>query len=133
MLLVKTNLGQSRKHKIGLFAAQFIPKGTVTWKYTPWFDVSFTKKEVNKLAGPAKEQVFNYAYFDYKMNKFVLPSDDTRFINHSVDPKDINIESTPNTDVAIRDIQPGEELLCDYNKYETGYFHRRKIDQSTLK
>lgn len=133
MLLVKTCLGPSRKHGTGLFATHFIPKGTVTWKYTSWFDISFTKGEINKMSKPAQQQVLYYAYFDYKTNKFILPSDDLRFINHSANPKDINIESTPNKDVAIRDIQPGEELLCDYNKYETGYFRRRKIDQSILK
>ncbi|HEY4505013.1 MAG TPA: SET domain-containing protein [Candidatus Paceibacterota bacterium] len=133
MLLVKTVLRKSGKHGIGLFAGQFIRKGTVTWKYTPWFDISYSKEKIRKMSKVAKKQVLYYAYFDYKLKKFVLPSDDERFINHSANPKHINIESTPDRDTALRDIRPGEELLCDYHKFETTYFYRHKIDYSTLK
>ena len=133
MLLVKTHLGKSSKHGIGLFADQFISKGTVTWEYTPWFDISYTQEEIGKMSEPAREQVLWYAYFDPKINKLILPSDDQRFINHSATSEHITIESTPDQDVAIRDIQPEEELLCDYYKFEPHYFKRRGMDPSMLK
>ena len=38
MLLVKTRLGASAIHGIGLFADEFIPKDTVTWRFTPGLD-----------------------------------------------------------------------------------------------
>ncbi len=133
MILVKTRVGQSRKHGLGLFADQLIPRGTSTWEYVPWFDISYTEDDLKKMSEPAREAILWYAYFDPKIDKYILPSDDQRFINHSASIEDITIESTPDRDVAIRDIQPGEELLCDYNKFDNTYFKRRGIDESTLK
>ena len=43
MLYVKTKIGQSKIHGMGLFADQFIKKGTIIWKFTPGFDLKFTK------------------------------------------------------------------------------------------
>lgn len=133
MILVKTRLKKSRIHGIGLFADQFIQKGTPTWKYTPWFDISYSDKDLKKMSKHAQEQVFWYAYFDKKSKKYVLCADDQRFINHSSSKKKINIVSTPDQDKALRDIKPGEELLCDYNKFDNQYFKRMGIKKTDLK
>ena len=130
MLLVKTKIGPSKKHGIGLFANQFIAKGTPTWRYTAAFDASFTKEEIDTLPDYARERFFDFSYFDKKINRFVLPFDDLRFINHSTEHA--NIHSTPREDIAARDINAGEELVCDYESYEKGYFARRGIDPSTF-
>ena len=52
MLLVKTKLGVSSVHGIGLFAAQFIPKGTATWEYHPDFDTSFGEDDLARMPPP---------------------------------------------------------------------------------
>lgn len=75
MLLVKTRLGISSIHGIGLFADELIPKGTVTWRF------------MNHSADP---------------NIVALPGDTSRY----------------GVDVANRDIQPGEELTCDYGGFD---------------
>ena len=80
MLLVKTKIAKSSIHGIGVFADQPIKKGTVIWKFMPEFDISFSKQEVEKLSNPAKEQFYHYAYFDKKYGKYVLCSDDARFL-----------------------------------------------------
>ncbi len=72
MLLVKTKLNLSPKHGIGLFAAEFIPKGHVTWKYHPEFDSAFTIDQVNSMCNVAKERFFVYAYFDKELDRFIL-------------------------------------------------------------
>jgi hypothetical protein len=64
MLLVKTEIGPSKIHGIGLFAAEFIPQGTHTWEFTPGFDLEFTKEDLQKLSEPSREQVLNYCYID---------------------------------------------------------------------
>ncbi len=125
MLLIKTKIGNSGIHGIGLFANQFVPKGTVTWKYHPLFDTAFSEDEIIEMSDPAKKIFFHYAYFDKDLNKYVLCFDDQRFINHSL--KGLNIHSTVREDIAARDIHPGEELLCDYDKYDDTYFHRHSI------
>jgi SET domain-containing protein len=131
MLLVKTKLKESRLHGIGLFADQFIPKGTATWEYSPEYDTAFTKKQIDKLPTFVKNRLLDFLYFDKKLNKFVLCCDDQRFINHS--SKKYNILSTPRKDTALEDIQKGEELVCNYNHYEAGYFERRQINELKLK
>ncbi len=130
MVKVKSKLGHSKVHGIGLFADQFIPKGTVTWEYHPLFDTSFSEEEIKQMSEPAREQFFNYAYFDKDLNKFVLCFDNQRFINHS--SKNHNIESTPHQDIAARDIEPNEELLCDYAKYDDTWFSRRGLKEHEL-
>ncbi len=130
MLLVKTKIGPSTVHGIGLFADEFIPKGTVTWEYNPEFDISFTEEQTERMSDVARERFFDYAYFDKELNKFILCFDDLRFINHKA--SDPNILSQPTQDVAARDIQKGEELFCNYNHYEENYFHRRGIDESNF-
>ena len=130
MLLVKTKLGESSKHGIGLFADQFVPKGTVTWEYSSLYDSSYTEDEVQKMSEPARQQFLHYAYFDKDINKNILCFDDQRFINHT--SNGANILSTPHRDIAIRDIDVGEELLCDYNKFDDTYFTRQGIKEEEL-
>lgn len=122
MLLVKTQLSLSPVHGIGLFAADFIPAGTVTWQYHPDFDAAYTDDDVLRMPDAARQQFFKYAYYDKELGLYILCSDDQRFINHSTDTP--NILSTPRQDIAARDILPGEELLCDYNCYDDTYFIR---------
>ena len=122
MLKVKTKLQMSHIHGIGLFADQFIPKGTTTWEYDPRFDISYTQEKLDNLPSWTKEQFLKYSYFDKKQNKYVMCIDDQRFINHSIDP---NILSTPDSDKAGRDIKIGEELVCNYDHYEKDWFERR--------
>lgn len=129
MLLVKTKLGASGVHGIGLFADEFIPKGTITWRYNPIFDVGFTEEQISTLSEDARERFFDHSYLDKTQNKYILCGDDLRFINHSTTP---NITSTPDYDIAARDIIPGEELFCNYNDYEEGYFDRRNLDDKTF-
>ncbi len=127
MLQVKTKLGKSKKHGIGLFADQFIKKGTVTWRYTPEFDISYDKRQIEKMPPIAKKRFLDFSYFDFKINKYILCFDDQRFINHSKNP---NISSKPEVDVANKDIKKGQELTCNYEDYEKDWFKNRKINKS---
>jgi uncharacterized protein len=130
MLLVKTFLGLSDRHGIGLFAAQHIPKDTVTWEFSSDFDKSYSVDQLINLSSPAREQFFKYTYFDKDLDRYVLCFDDQRFINHcSVSP---NIISAPRRDIAARDIHEGEELLCNYNGFDDTYFTRLGIEEASL-
>jgi uncharacterized protein len=122
MLLVKTQIGSSKVHGIGLFADQFIPEGTVTWQYHPDFDSAYSESDILKMPATAREIFWKYAYYDKELGLYILCSDDQRFINH--EPAFPNIISTPRQDVTARDILAGEELLCDYNCYDDTYFMR---------
>lgn len=132
MLRVKTKLKHSKIHEIGLFADQFIPKGTVTWIYDPHFDTSFTEEDLEKLPELSRNFILYYTYFDTELNKFVLCCDNQRHINHTHDQNKENIISTPKQDMAARDINIGEELLCDYRKFDESYFERLSLDFENL-
>lgn len=124
MLRVKTKIGKSAIEGIGLIADQFIPKGTITWQYDPRFDISYDENELKELPDFLQSQFSKYSYFDHDLKKYILCSDDQRFINHSDAP---NVKSTPEKDVSVQDIQPGEEITCDYTHYEHDWFERRGI------
>lgn len=126
MLRVKTKIKSSGIEGIGLYADQFIPKGTITWQYDAKFDSSYTEEEVNAMSELAREHFMIYAYFDHVRKLYILCSDYQRFINHSNNP---NIDSTPDCDVAARDIKVGEEMTCDYTGYESDWFERRKVSK----
>lgn len=102
MLLVKTKLDVSRLHGIGLFAAQFIPKGTITWEYSPLFDSSFDEQEIVRMAPPARALFLKYAYFDKELQR------------------------------AARDIYENEELVCDYYCFDDSIFARCGICEADL-
>lgn len=132
MLKIKTKIGVSKVHGIGLFADQFIPKNTVTWEYNPKVDLKISEKLLNSLDTINREYLLYYCYFDKKRDCFVLCSDSQRFINHTKDKKRENILSSPDKDISKRDINIGEELLCDYNKFDSDYFKRMNIGQDKL-
>lgn len=123
MLRVRTSVKTSDTHGIGLFAAQFIPKGTITWQRDPSLDIEFTEKDVSFLEKETREKFLWHCYYDHSINKFIMCADDQRFINHSSNTP--NIQSTPDKDIAMRDINEGEELLCNYRDYEEDWFERR--------
>lgn len=127
MLLVKTNLGVSRVHGIGLFAAQFIPQGTVTWEYSPEFDAAYDEDDIARMSPPARAQFLKYSYFHKELGRYVLCFDDMRFINHCSQAP--NVSATAQRDVAVRDIQEGEELLCDYNCFDEYLLFRARFKQ----
>lgn len=119
MLLVRTRLGFSEIAGIGLFADEFIAKGTVTWRFTQGFDLRFAQSAVDALSLPARDQVMKYAYFDEDIGLYELCSDDARFFNHAEDPNTMSVETRGERfDVATRDIAKGEELTCDYRTFD---------------
>jgi SET domain-containing protein len=121
MLLIQTKIGPSTIHGIGLFADEFIKKGTIIWKFNPAFDMRFDESQLESLSESARKQFFNYVYLNPRMNKYVLCFDDCRFINHSDDPNRLEVPSggpEEGLDIAARDIQKGEELTCDYGSFD---------------
>lgn len=121
MLLVHTMIAPSKINGIGLFADQFIPRGTLIWRYTEGFDIKVDKAELEKLSEPAKKQFLKYSYFSRRSDKYVLCFDDARFYNHSESPNVLDTDGDQGDegiDVAARDIYPGEELTCNYRAFD---------------
>lgn len=124
MLTVKTSIKPSSIHGVGLFAEEFIPKGTVTWRFNPRFDIYFDPREVASMPSAERELVETYAYLSRKTGKYVYSVDNTRFANHSTNPNIDNSTVLPGDveicGVAKRDIQAGKELTVDYRIFDAG-------------
>jgi hypothetical protein len=120
MLLVKARVAVSTIHGLGLFAQEFIAKGTVIWRFVPNFDVEIPESALESLSTAAKEQVLHYACYEEHKKRFVLSSDDDRFSNHSDNPNTVPDQDTM---VAIKDIRPGDEITCDYRQVIMVGFH----------
>jgi SET domain-containing protein len=114
MLHVQAHAGVSRIHGIGLFAAQFIPAGTIIWRFQPGFDLELSIEDLDRLTPVAQRQVRQYAYSSPAGARYLLSSDDDRFTNHSEEP---NTHVVDGCTVASRDIEPGEEITTDYREF----------------
>jgi hypothetical protein len=113
MLLVKTRLGPSTIHGIGVFADEDIRKGTIVWSFNPLIDKALTDEEIEGL--PALAQEFIKIYGFWRDDLCVLCGDYGMFVNHSSTP---NLESPEDQSIALRDIRKGEELTEDYDNYD---------------
>ena len=124
MLMVKTKIKSSEINGIGLFADQFIPKGSVVWRFNPRFDIYFDSIDVEKMNKLQKDLIIYYAYFSKKSGKYVYCIDNNRFTNHSSNPNTAEDPEKFENDkeictVAIREIQMGEEITIDYRAIDS--------------
>lgn len=116
MLLVKTRLQPSPIHGLGVFATERIPAGSEVWRFTPGFDLDVDPERVQRLPENRRDWLLHYGYVDARLHRYILCCDDARFINHSSVP---NVRTEHGldrygVDVAVCDIEPGEELTVDY-------------------
>ena len=113
MLFVNAKAEPSAIHGRGLIAQEFIPAGIKVWEFMPGFDVLIPEADLDRLSSAAREQAYYWSYFHQATRTFVMSSDDDRFTNHSPDP---NTRVVDNCTVAVRDINPGEEITNDYDE-----------------
>lgn len=121
MLLVKTKLGISKIHGIGLLANQFIKKGTPIWKFSKGLDIKLSEAELLKLPQISQDFIQHFCYHSVVDDSYILPIDDARFFNHSKEPNvtSIDVPDDPEgLEIALKDIEPGEELLCDCREFD---------------
>lgn len=115
MFLVNTELRPSPIHGLGVFAAEFIPAGTIVWRFQPDFDFRVSEESVAALPELARQKLLHYSA--KWGGGYVISADDARFMNHS-EQANLKTLDEPDSDVAIRDIQVGEELLEDYREFD---------------
>lgn len=94
----------------GVFATRVIPRGTVVWLHDE-LDQILHPERVTRLPEPLRQQVERYAYVNADGHR-VLCWDHARYMNHSCEPSTTSVGTL--MEIARRDIQPGEELTCEY-------------------
>ena len=116
MLLVKTYLGRSGIHGLGVMAGQFIRKGTKVWRFEESFDRVYSPQQFAKLPKPARDYIKNYGY--RVDGEVLLTIDHDHHMNHS---EDANTHWRNGHIVARRDIRKGEEITNDYRLFDAEF------------
>ncbi|MFB6319158.1 SET domain-containing protein [Saccharicrinis sp. FJH54] len=94
----------------GVVATKTIPAGTIIWVHDK-LDREFTLQEIQNMEPVYQSVILNYTFRNNKGN-YIFCWDNGRFINHSF--KSNCLSTAYDFEIAIRDIQPGEELTDDY-------------------
>ena len=94
----------------GVIALKKIPKGSVVWVQDK-FDQEFTPEQVAVMEPIYKELISKYT-FRNQVGNHILCWDFGRFVNHSFNSNCLT--TGYEFEIAIRDIEPGEELTDDY-------------------
>ncbi len=132
MLLVKTKIKESEVHGVGLFADQFIPKGTEIWRFTPGFDQKFTREQILSFPDLLQIYIYKYCWRSKKSKLYCLSADNGKYFNHSENPNILsgyrdNEEEV--VTVAVRDIETGEEILDNYSFFEDEKSENNVLDE----
>jgi hypothetical protein len=95
---------------VGVFATRRIPRGTITWVRDP-LDIILSPHDVAQLDPLRRAVVDRYAWREEGVG-WILCWDHARFVNHSCDANCIGLGV--DYEIALRDIEEGEELTDDY-------------------
>jgi len=127
MLLVRAELRQSPIQGIGLFALEPLRAGMPIWRFQPGFD-QLIAPEIAMRCNPWWLE--RYAQECPLTGYWVLCCDDARFINHSDTPNLSQVAPLFDarfTHDAVRDIEAGDEITCDYRIGDAQPFQRFEV------
>ncbi|GLU42756.1 SET domain-containing protein [Allomuricauda sp. NBRC 101325] len=94
----------------GVVATKFIPAGTITWVLDQ-LDREFTPLELQHME-PIYQNILDTYTFRNNKGNYILCWDNGRYVNHSFNSNCLT--TAYDFEIAIRDIQPGEQLTDDY-------------------
>ena len=116
MMLVRNYVGKSSIDGFGVFAGEFIPKGTMVWEFTEGCDQVYSDELLAALLPVQREVILHYGYVEPGMEGVVLCCDNARHFNYALDPNcgpGGEMKAGTISTFAMRDIQPrrGTHLL----------------------
>lgn len=106
---------QPTQKGLGLFAKRKFRKGEILW-IADDFDIKIPLEDYLRIEVKQLEVLNIYSYLDYK-NRVIVPWDAGKYVNHSCAPNSTGLLEFDNVSIALRDIQPGEEIVEDYCCY----------------
>jgi uncharacterized protein len=119
MLMVRTRVGPSPIHGIGVFAAEPIRAGQAVWTFAPGLDLVIPLAQIPTLPAAFQAYLTTYAYLSNDVaDGMVLSCDHAKFLNHSETP---NTVIAPLVTHARHNICEGEEITCDYRACCVGW------------
>lgn len=111
MLLIEHYVAPSAVHGLGVFSTGFVPAGAKVWTFNPIIDREIAQSDLLDLPPHIVVLIERHAQYKAERGVFLLSGDGDHFMNHADDP---NIDDHGADMFARRDIQPSEELFCDY-------------------
>lgn len=120
MMRVKCRVGPSSIHGMGLFAEDFLPRGTPIWQFVAGFDRALATATVAALPDLAREHIRHFAFISPSDDHWILSGDHACFMNHAEFPNTgaSSDETSPVITIALRDIAAGEEMTCNYLSFD---------------
>ncbi|TBW29880.1 SET domain-containing protein [Gramella sp. KN1008] len=94
----------------GIVATKLIPKGSITWVQDE-LDRVFRADEALDLKPLTRQLLDKYSFRNHR-GEYILCWDLAKYVNHSF--RSNCLSTAYNFEIAIRDIQTGEELTDDY-------------------
>ncbi|MCR9226521.1 MAG: SET domain-containing protein [Flavobacteriaceae bacterium] len=94
----------------GVVATKLIPAGTITWVHDQ-LDQEFTPLQLQQME-PIYQQILDTYTFRNNKGNYILCWDNGRYVNHSFNSNCLT--TAYDFEIAIRNIQPGEQLTDDY-------------------
>ncbi|WP_158600297.1 SET domain-containing protein [Fibrisoma montanum] len=100
---------------LGLFAKKRFLRGEILWIID---DIDLKMPLLaHQALDPLQQQKLNiYCYLDYQ-HRVIVPWDEGKYVNHSCAPNSTGLLEYDNISIALRTIEPGEEIVEDYYCY----------------
>jgi len=119
-IVKESNLGG-----LGLYADEYITKGTAIWTAYNNNILKITRPQYYQLCNSELDKsimslkLYNaisvYSLYDIDSDCLVMILDNNRYVNHSNEPNSLYIDGVS---IALRDIEVGEEIVEDYGSYD---------------
>jgi hypothetical protein len=119
MFLIRTRLGPSAIHGIGVFADEPAAAGQEIWRFAPGIDQVISLAQAGTLPEAFRHYLATYAYLSPAFpGCYVLSGDHAKFMNHAEAP---NTAIDGHVTRAAQAIAVGDEVTCDYRLFVEGW------------
>ncbi len=100
---------------LGLFAKRRFERGEIIWIIDD-IDAKIALPRYLALDAFQQRKLNIYSYLD-KQNRVIIPWDEGKYVNHSCAPNSTGLLEFDNISIAMRSIEPNEEIVEDYSSY----------------
>ena len=126
MIADLSEIRQTENKGLGLFAKQFIPKGTLICFYCEKCK-NISENTYDSLSQEEKEYILEYVHA-FEDGHVHIDCDEAKHMNHSCNSSILPLDKGKGIDIVVRNIENGEEATYDYRvfsnkKYNFHYFN----------